>query len=155
MEGSAARRIKKACLSFQELRKEWKLFFNYWTASGREHWKPQYLELWSAGTHIHLGAFQGGGGNLTEGRHVSHMHTKRVRAKILKLCSHVIWLLTLYLHNINVHNCAPGISTVFDLNWIISITTQYDSCTVTVLKIPNTYAVETLGTAKSNTWAHL
>ncbi len=61
VEGSAALRIKTAWLSFQELRKEWKLFFNYWTASGREHRKPQYyLELWSNGTHIHLGAFQKG-----------------------------------------------------------------------------------------------
>jgi len=56
--GSAARWINKVWLSFQELRKEWKLFFNYCTASGREHRKPQYLELWSADTHIHLDVFQ-------------------------------------------------------------------------------------------------
>lgn len=57
---STALRFNKAWLSFQELGKEWKLFFNYWTASGREHSKPQYLELWSADTHMHLGAFQEG-----------------------------------------------------------------------------------------------
>lgn len=59
----------KLWVSFQELRQEWELFFNYWTTSGREHWKPQYLELWSTGTHIGLGSFQGRGGNRAEGHH--------------------------------------------------------------------------------------
>lgn len=65
-------------VSFQELREEWKLFFNYWTASGREHWKPQYLELWSAGTHIGLGSFQEGG-NLAEGHHVGPLQIEDER----------------------------------------------------------------------------
>lgn len=80
---------EEAWLSFQELRKEWKLFFNYWTASGREHWKPQYLALWSAGTHIHLGALQEGelnGG--TPGETMSVPRTsRRKKAEILvQLC---------------------------------------------------------------------
>lgn len=115
---------EEAWLSFQELRKEWKLFFNYWTASGREHWKPQYLALWSAGTHIHLGALQEGelnGG--TPGETMSVPRTSR-RKKPKYLFNCVIWLLTLYLHNIIVHNCVTGFPTVFDLHLYIKITTE-------------------------------
>lgn len=82
MESEEVWRINKAWLSFQELRKEWKLFFNYWTASGREQRKPQYLELWSADTHIHLGAFQKGGLDLWDSS-----GSNKGKAKTLKRCA--------------------------------------------------------------------
>lgn len=107
----------KLWVSFQELREEWKLFFNYWTASGREHWKPQYLELWSAGTHIGLGSFQGRRGNLTEGHHWNG-GKRGDGGEALHLPQWVIWLLcTLFTQ----HWRSPFVCTCILILCLISI----------------------------------
>lgn len=94
-----------------------------------------------------LGCFPGGETWLRDtDSHVSNLHPKRGKLYSRVVQSHFLAFHTVFTQYQCSHLC--------ELQLNISITTDYVSCTVTVLKILHIWSIETLCTV-NNTWAHL